>query len=360
MRRQHTIASRLLIFPRYESSGDTCYFKLFVLPLSPIMFDWPKLITFALNHGSEKFALATLVEREGSSYRRPGARMIIADDGVYAGCISGGCLEDEIAHAAVRVLQTGEKRLYTVDTRPHYGCPGRLHIFIEQFSLSRIHAIHREIVARKPFNLRTTYGAIGGCARETELTQSAHSGQHGQFIELAGRKPRLLIVSGTSDAKCVRQLGTFLGWDVHQIIPSGAMLDATGTYDCIPCSASDFVCRFAPDEMTAVLIMTHHLSRDLQYLRHVLPEPYAYVGLLGSRQRREMLLAEIGESGIFEDETVSERLFAPAGLDIGASDPAAIALSIISEIQAVWENHNGGSLRDRLGSIHETKCPSIA
>jgi xanthine dehydrogenase accessory factor len=360
MRRQHSIASLLLIFPRYESSGDTCYFKLFVLSLSPIMFDWPKLITFALNHRSQRFALATLVEREGSSYRRPGARMIIADDGVYAGCISGGCLEEEIADAAIRVLQTGQTRLYTVDTRPHYGCPGRLHIFIEEFSLSMIDAIHWEIIARAPFDLLTTYASVDGSEKGTQLTHRNHSVQFGQFLEVAGRKPRLLIVSGTSDANSVRQLGNFLGWHVHQIIPDGATSDNVDSYDCITCSAGDFVNRFSPDEMTAVLIMTHHLSRDLQYLRQVLPEPYAYVGLLGSRQRRETLLAEIGESGIFEDESVSERLFAPAGLDIGASDPAAIALSIISEIQAVWEKRNGGSLRDRLGSIHETRYPSYA
>ena len=106
----------------------------------------------------------------------------------------------------------------------------------------------------------------------------------------------------------------------------------------------ELVARFAPDAGTAVVVMTHHLARDLAYLRAVLPAPYPYVGLLGSRRRRENLLAELGEAGVLADDTVEARLHAPVGLDLGATDPASVALAIVAEIQAAWAGRSGGKL----------------
>ena len=103
---------------------------------------------------------------------------------------------------------------------------------------------------------------------------------------------------------------------------------------------------------TAVLVMTHHLATDLAFLREILPAGYGYIGLLGSKRRRETLLAELGELGLLEDPVVTDRLHAPVGLDLGGHHPATIALAIVAEIQAVLAGASGGFLRDKSGTIH--------
>src|SRR5437660_12880933 len=80
----------------------------------------------------ERFALATLVRTQGSSYRRPGARMLICEDGLTIGSFSGGCLEDEVALCARAVLESGEPALMSFDTRRRFGCHGKIDIYIER------------------------------------------------------------------------------------------------------------------------------------------------------------------------------------------------------------------------------------
>src|ERR1044072_5730842 len=79
----------------------------------------------------ERFALATLVTARGSSYCRPGARILICADGTPAGSLSGGCLEEEVVRRAAEVMRTGEPALMTFDTRLRYGCNGSIDIFVE-------------------------------------------------------------------------------------------------------------------------------------------------------------------------------------------------------------------------------------
>src|SRR5450432_1236067 len=79
----------------------------------------------------EPLALATLVRAHGSSYRRPGARMLITSDGGTVGALSGGCLEDEVALRAQEVMTTGVPILLRFDTRLRYGCHGTIDVFVE-------------------------------------------------------------------------------------------------------------------------------------------------------------------------------------------------------------------------------------
>lgn len=83
-------------------------------------------------HRAEPLALATLVAARGSSYRRPGARMLICGDGATAGSLSGGCLEDEVARCAVEVMESGTPSLMSFDTRRRFGCNGSIDVFVER------------------------------------------------------------------------------------------------------------------------------------------------------------------------------------------------------------------------------------
>jgi xanthine/CO dehydrogenase XdhC/CoxF family maturation factor len=102
----------------------------------------------------------------------------------------------------------------------------------------------------------------------------------------------------------------------------------------------------APDERTAVVLMSHNYLRDLAYLRSFLDVRLAYLGALGPRGRTEQMLAEIGRPEAIE------RLHAPAGLDIGAEGPEEVARAIVAEILAVTRGRSGGPLRERRGPIH--------
>src|SRR5437899_7287301 len=97
----------------------------------------------------ERFALATLVRAQGSSYRRPGARMLICEDGLTIGSLSGGCLEEEVALRARGVLETGEPLLVSFDTRKRFGCHGKIDIFIERVAEKFCVDIANDLDARR-------------------------------------------------------------------------------------------------------------------------------------------------------------------------------------------------------------------
>ncbi len=308
------------------------------------MSDWPFLFDFARRHCGGRLALATLVAREGSSYRQPGARMLIAEDLSYQGSLSGGCLEDGIASTAGKVFAEGKPQRMVIDTRPHFGCPGKLHVQVEKISSELIEQIEAELRQRRSLLLTTD-------AKGTRLA----AGETGDLLEKVCPPPRLVAVGWTHDMDPLLGFAKTLGWELHRVLRDPRMIAETSpvageTVQAI--SAEEMIAKFTPDASTAVLVMTHHLVTDFAYLKEILPAGYGYVGLLGSKRRRETLLAELGELGLLEDPRITERLHAPVGLDLGGHHPATIALAIIAEIQAVLAGADAGFLRDKAGTIH--------
>jgi len=312
------------------------------------MSDWPFLMEFVRLHARERLALATLVACEGSSYRPPGARLVVRDDGCYYGSLSGGCLEQGIATVGMKVIATGLPQVLEIDTRPHFGCPGVLRVFVE--------AIEPD----------TLFGRIADRLQERQTFRLVTSMEHGTFFEGEGPAAgglvevveppvRLLAIGWTSDMAPVLQMSALLGWERHRLLRDARVaedLRPVNGEKLLICPPDEVVERFVPDERTAVLIMTHHLATDLAYLKQVFPHRYGYLGLLGSRRRRETLLAELGECGLLEDESHVARFHGPVGLDLGGGHPSVIALAIVGEIQAALAGCSGGFLRDRAGAIH--------
>lgn len=308
------------------------------------MTDWPFLFDFARRHRGGRLALATLVAREGSSYRQPGARMLIAEDLSFCGSLSGGCLEEGIAGTARTVFAEGKPQRMVIDTRPHFGCPGKLHVQVEEIGTELIDRIESELRGRRSLLLVTD-------ARGTRLA----AGETGDLLEKVVPPPRLVVVGWTPDADPVLGFARTLGWERHRVLRDHRM---TGDTPAVAgesvrvLAADEMIATFNPDAATAVLVMTHHLATDLAFLREILPAGYGYVGLLGSKRRRETLLVELGELGLLEDPAITERLHAPVGLDLGGHHPATIALAIVAEIQAVLAGAEAGFLRDKSGTIH--------
>lgn len=315
------------------------------------MSDWPFLFDFARSHRGRRLALATLVAREGSSYRQPGARMLIGEDRSFCGSLSGGCLEEGIANTAGKVFAEGRPQRLVIDTRPHFGCPGKLHVQVEEIDIALIGRIEAELRARRSLLLAT----------DGEGTRFA-AGEKGELLEKVCPPPRLIAVGWTPDMDPVLGFAAKLGWELHRVLRDPRMIAETPRVagESIQALAAEEIVRaFHPDSTTAALVMTHHLATDLAFLREILPAGYGYIGLLGSRRRRETLLAELGELGLLEDPEVTGRLHAPVGLDLGGHHPATIALAIVAEIQAVLAGADAGFLRDKTSTIHPKAFPTV-
>ena len=309
--------------------------------------DWHHLLDFMRSHRGEPVALASLVAREGSSYRQEGARMLVSRDGRFGGSLSGGCLEEGIAGVAGKVLRDGMVRTESIDTRPHFGCPGTLTIRIERLEPDGLlDEVEKRVMQRKEFQI-TTNGS------------GSHLGTGEGFVEQVGPRPRLAVVGWTSDQDPVFKMAGLLGWQSHRIVRDQRMVGevaAVAGERVISCSGSELTSILKPDAATAVLVMSHHMATDLAFLKAAVSGGYGYVGLLGSRRRRESLLAELGDFGLLENDQWVERFHAPVGLDLGAEHPATIALSVVAEIQAVFAGRAAGFLRDRIGTIHTVAC----
>jgi xanthine dehydrogenase accessory factor len=251
-------------------------------------------------------ALATLVRVTGSSYRRPGARMLITSNGETSGALSAGCIEEEAVMHTPDVMTSGEPKLLTFDTRRRFGCNGSIEIVIERVDDEFMRVLRDNIARREPFALATE-----------------------SFVQTIEPAIRLLICGDGPDASALSRHAHLLGWDAH-------------VYSAIT------ELRIEIDEWTAAVIATHNFGRDCAALRHLLPRGLRYVGLVGPRRRREELLVDVIDSGA----KMQSELFAPAGLHIGADAPEEIALSIIAEIQSVFAAGTGEHLRDRKAPIH--------
>jgi xanthine/CO dehydrogenase XdhC/CoxF family maturation factor len=285
------------------------------------------LQTFAQRR-AEPFALATLVRARGSSYRRPGARMLIASDRSTVGALSGGCLEEVVAARAQGVIATGTAILHRFDTRLRYGCNGAIDIFVEKLEpilLDQLAAAQRERRVSWIATMFENSDSLGSrfLAAPADVPATA-------FGQMIPPPLQLVLIGEGPDSPPLRDLAGLLGWRVIEADEAGAL-------------PNDF------DEWTAVVVKTHNYGRDYAALEKLLPLGLPYVALLGPRRRRDQLLHTLLETGL----TARSELFSPAGLDLGAESPEEIGLAIIAEIQSVFARSNVESLRARKQPIHE-------
>jgi xanthine dehydrogenase accessory factor len=279
-------------------------------------------------HRGEQLALATLVRAQGSSYRRPGARMLVCPDGVTVGSLSGGCLEEEVARAAFEVMRAGKPSLLSFDTRLRFGCNGSIEVFVEAARESFLAELAAHFTGRRSCRAVTRFegeeDSLG-----TRLLASDEQNTDGAFLQEIEPPIQLVIFGDGPDSIPLRSFAGILGWDVIEVD-----------------QASDLPSRL--DARSAAIVKSHNYGRDFAALRHLLQLDLSYVGLLGPRKRRDQLLNAVLDSGI----SIDAEIFAPAGLDLGAETPEEIALALISEIQAVFAGASAESLRDRKAPIH--------
>jgi xanthine dehydrogenase accessory factor len=323
---------------------------------------------------NDDICLATVVGIEGSSYRKPGARMLMTSSGRRAGTISGGCLEAEVQKKAWWLTETGPSvqrysSFYDDDSEMPFGlgCGGTVAVLLERGATAErvLGALERSLNFRKgtvfvsviesesPADLGTRL--ILSEAGETRLgTPSrgmaalAHQAlqerkslwQQGHANIVAEYLPprvALLVVGAGDDAIPLVEFAGKLGWKTT-VVDGRSYL---ATRERFPTADEVFVLN-AFDQITltdreAAVLLTHSYEQDRAALRGLLPADAGYLGVLGPRRRTEQLLSEIApELGLTPGECMA-RLHSPVGLDIGSKDPTSIALAIIAEIHSVME-----------------------
>ena len=354
----------------------------------------------------KRLALATLVHLNGSSYRRPGARMIVDEEGQLTGAISGGCLEGDALRKAVFCIHTQRPKLVIYDTSDEedatigiqLGCSGIIQVLFEPIDendpLNPIELLKKAIHKRQNTVLVTLYasqikkGDTVGTSMLLEDSGEFHNNSSFEFVPetlmqdiretLTVKKSSfkiyqyndntfnaflsfisppisLVIVGAGNDAIPLQSIAETLGWEV-------TIVDGRHTYAKIErfssacqiiVSKPEKVLQQIPiDEKTVFVLMTHNYNYDYAILKALLGKNIPYIGALGPKKKLDNMITDLKAENIFLNERKKNILYGPVGLELGAETPAEIALSITAEIMSVMNNKKGGSLRNLVTEIH--------
>ncbi len=319
-----------------------------------------------------KNVLATVVHLEGSSYRKPGVRMLIAEDGSMVGAVSGGCVEKEVKLRAQTVFSEQKPKVITYDGRYRLGCEGILYILIEPFTISEgfIDDLHVALEKRKEFTINAfftaedevvgNFGSILKFSTDKEYTFNSNIQIDTTFTKQFTQKlkplTKLLILGGEHDAVKLTSVASLLGWQVDvvtSIKDPKLLADFPGAASVIASTPETIDLQIDSD--TVVVLMMHNYVLDLKYLLKILDFNPIYIGILGSTKRRDQLQNDLFHYKEEITEEVLEAIYSPAGLNIGAVTPEEIAVSIVAEILAVIREKEPYSLRNIKGKIHIQK-----
>jgi len=357
----------------------------------------------SLEHLEGPAALATLVRVKGSSYRKPGARMVFGPEGARQGLISAGCLETDVLARVESVLSGAKPQLAIYDMGSDLdlvwgtgmGCEGKVEVLLERVSGVQpwMPLCLRMLEERRAGLLATVFEVRGEASiavGERFVFEEGAEGLLPADPELRGallpeirrilqrgvaapatlrlqatevdvllepiQPPFALWIYGAGEhgrpiARLAKALGWFVGIVDHR--PALATAERFPEVDRIVVGHPEVSLAGLPfDGRSAALVISHVYEKDKEALALLLDAPSAYLGIQGNRKRCARLLAEVCEAQGALDAAQQAKLHAPAGLDLGAESPEAIALSMLAEIQAVLTGFPGGHLRDRQGAIH--------
>lgn len=345
--------------------------------------------------------MATVVRVRGSSYRSPGARMLILEDGKWVGSISGGCLEGDALRKARKVMTENVAMTVTYDTTEEsnqnlgigLGCNGVIDVLIEPIeqksAYNPITLFTQFIHTSKPLGVATIFKGEGVAEKmiinidgelSSEFTNeklnglvkkdlkavfSTHKSEAKTyrvqsevevFIELVQPTISVILFGGGFDARPVSQLAKSLGWEVSVTDECIAHIAPIffPSADTLSLCERQFVDRdFNITPYTACVLMSHNYEYDRDVLKKLLNSDTPYIGILGPRKRFDKMRDEFEQEGIQLTNEQLSKIHSPIGLDIGAEAPDEITVSIIAEIQSKFSHRSGGFLKYRNGPIHQ-------
>ncbi|WP_298411542.1 XdhC/CoxI family protein [Hydrotalea sp.] len=345
----------------------------------------------------QQTALATVVHVEGSSYRRPGARMLVNETGALTGAISGGCLEGDALKKALLAIHQNKKKIVVYDTTDEddaklgiqLGCNGIVSILFEPLVIfdtnenAPIALLRKAVAGRNPSQLicgnalkgskhfgTTSLAALPSIIQDqltdslTKATATEKSDhviitwqgeEHRFFMQALQPSIQLIIVGAGNDAIPLAQMADLLGWDV--VIADGRKTHASpqrfpianALFIGTPDEVAD---QLKPDMRTAVVLMTHNYNYDVAMLATLKSFALPYIGLLGPADKRNRLLHDLEMQGVTFSSQQRTAIYGPTGLDLGAETATEIALSVTAEIMAVMHQTTPNYLREKALPIH--------
>ncbi len=343
--------------------------------------------------GRHRVALATVVHVEGSSYRRAGARMLIQDNGVWTGGISGGCLEGDALRKAQYCMARNKIELVRYDTSTEdeeqigvgLGCEGIIDVLLTPIVaedphnpirllesclesrhpnclLTVISSERKDLRAGSMYKYEKTSKSLPDFFPEEVKRDAAEALTTGKsavkhyeqglsvFIEVLHPAIRVVLFGSNYDIYPMLKLGNELGWEMNVVMnPARASKAIRALSRAIyPKDA-----QVPYDAYTAFVLMAHDYKTDKQNLLMALQSKVPYIGMLGPVKRRNKSLEELSSEGYVFDDAQLSRLYNPVGLDIGALTPEEIALATLAEIKAHFAGRDGRFLRERVGYIHD-------
>lgn len=356
----------------------------------------------------KKTALATVVKVEGSSYRQPGARMLVTEDGLLTGAISGGCLEGDALRKALLSIHQQQNKLITYNTSNEddsevglqLGCNGIVHILFEYIDdavennpielLQQLEFERKDAVVATVFSLKRQAAQQGTLLfyRENEtpiyanntalniledvkqalnikatVVRQLHDEQENEVLADYINPPvSLVIVGAGNDVQPLVKMTSLLGWEIT--IGEGRATHATKKR--FPEAKNVFVVKpeqllenISIDAQTYFVLITHNYKYDLAVLKLLVQTNCNYIGILGPKTKLNRMLDDLNSEGIQLTEEKLTTIYGPVGLDLGAETAEEIALSIVAEIKAVMSGKQGVSLKYKTEKIHSSTRTSL-
>lgn len=351
----------------------------------------------------KKTALATVVKVEGSSYRQPGARMLVTEDGSLTGAISGGCLEGDALRKALLSIHQKQNKLITYNTNNEddaelglqLGCNGVVHILFEYIDESvannPIKLLQQLQEDRKPAIIGTLFSLQKQATQDgtilfyrenseplvqndaalklvseaknvlnsklTIIKKIDENNEAEALIEYIAPPVSLVIVGAGNDVHPLVKTAEIQGWEIT--IAEGRTTHATKkrfpeARQIIVGKPEQVFENINIDHQTYFVLITHNYKYDFEMLKMLLQTDCNYIGILGPKTKLNRMLDDLFSEGIKVTEEQLNRIYGPIGLDIGAETSEEIALSIVAEIKAMMSGKTGTSLKYKTGKIHNT------
>lgn len=345
----------------------------------------------ALRHGGGRACLVTLTRTRGATFRGVGTRMLVREDGSTVCDLSGGCPQKDIMTHAMDAMAVGMPRLVRYDAERgldvlmEMGCGGELEVFLEPLDrtsdLAYVDVLANGLAERQGARLATAFACDGRAMvaqraiwrghellysnmtaaslqvaieqvsaspeRPSSIVTDTGGGRFDVLVEPLPPPHALVVIGSSTAAQALLPLAAMLGWSATLVDFDADRLRAVSVPPAVRtvCAQPAELTEAVPlDASTSVVVMTHSLHKDTEYVAALGGARLNYLGLLGARGRVKRIVDGAGLAG--------EAVYGPVGLDLGAESPTEIALAIIAEILAVARQRQGGSLRGLSGSIH--------
>ena len=351
---------------------------------------------------TESCVLATVIETFGSTYRKAGARMLINQAGEMSGLLGGGCFERDLQEQAKSVFETGQAKTLFYDMRAPddvvwglgLGCNGAVRVFLQLLrsadDFNPLHWIADSVALQQAGVLVTVFASthadfpvghslfvptastgnqsmlstapfpFATTALQTLLQQKPRIATHvidgseiAVFYDPVQPPWRLLVCGAGIDAVPLVACAKALGWQVTVMDHRPAYIQPSRfpmADHLVQLFPEEVATKLDLDQFSALILMTHNIEYDQRYLQIMVNSRIPFIGLLGPEPRKLRLLEGLGEDA----ELISDRVYGPVGLDIGAETPEEIALSIMAAVQAKLNGRNGQLLSAKLEvAMHE-------